>query len=166
MKVKDCCTLHVRSCRPETDLAAVASIMWEQDCGVVPVVGDDGKVLGVVTDRDICMAAATRSTPVSQIRAGQLMTGKTYTCSLDDDLSSAVRMMAAKAVRRLPVLGTRGELAGVLSLTDLVMGSHDPKTARPGEMTWAEVMPLMQSICRPRSVKIPAATRQAVAVGV
>lgn len=156
MKVREVCSLEVRSCRPDCNLAGAASIMWEQDCGVVPVVNEKNRILGVVTDRDICMAVATRPLLASQITVGQLMTGKPLFCRLDDDIKAAVRTMTTGAVRRLPVLNEAGELAGILSVTDLVLAAKDSKVARPGEITWADTIPMIEAICRPRAAKVTA----------
>lgn len=165
MKVSDICTLDPRSCRPDTNLALVASIMWEHDCGVVPVVNDKNKVLGVVTDRDICMAVATRSLLASQITAGQVMNGKAWTCRLSDDARTALRTMSVNSVRRLPVVNDSGELAGIVSLTDFILAARDPKVARPGEITWTEAIPMVDAICRPREAKVaPPAEKKELAV--
>jgi CBS domain-containing protein len=165
MRVSDIATLDARSCRPETNLAAIAAIMWEQDCGVVPVVDEAGRVVGVVTDRDICMAVGTRGQLASQIAAGQVMSGKAHTCRLTDDPRTALRTMSAGSVRRLPVVDEKGNLAGMVSLTDLVLASRDPKVAKPGELTWGEVVPMIGAICRPRTLKetAPELRRQAIA---
>ncbi|MBI2921984.1 MAG: CBS domain-containing protein [Planctomycetes bacterium] len=156
MKVSDICSRDIRFCTPDTNLAEAASIMWEQDCGIVPVVDEKKNVKGVVTDRDICMAVATRSLLASQITASQVMNGKSYTCRLNDDLRTAMRTMAENSVRRLLVLNDAGELSGVLSLTDAILASKDSKSARTGDMTWAEVVPIVGAICRPRNTEAKA----------
>lgn len=150
MRVSDIATLDVRPCRPETNLAAVASIMWEHDCGVVPVVDDRNQVLGVVTDRDVCMAVGTRNRLASQIAVAEVMSGKLFTCRLTDDVRTALRIMSANGVRRLPVLDEKGSLAGILSLTDVILASRDTRGARAGDLTWADTVPLVDAICRPR----------------
>ncbi|KAF0247068.1 MAG: hypothetical protein FD180_7 [Planctomycetota bacterium] len=161
MRVSDIAALNVRSCRPDTNLASIASIMWEQDCGVVPVVDEHKKVVGVVTDRDIAMAAATRPAHVANISAKELMSGKAYTCRLTDDPKVALRTMAQNGVRRLPVVDEKGTLAGILSMTDVVLASRDPKSVRPGDLTWAEVIPMIDAIVRPRKQQdTPAAGRK------
>ncbi|MCE9584831.1 MAG: CBS domain-containing protein [Planctomycetes bacterium] len=161
MRVSDIATLNVKSCRPDTNLAVVASIMWEKDCGVVPVVDERNKVLGVVTDRDICMATATRSQLASQLTASDLVTGKAFTCRLTDDPRVALRTMATNGVRRLPVVDENGILAGMLSMTDLILASHDTKSAKMGQLTWSEVIPMIDVICHPRSLKeTPAVERK------
>jgi CBS domain-containing protein len=53
-------TSDVRTCRPETNLAEAVRDMWEGDCGALPVVSDEGRVIGMITDRDVCIAVATR----------------------------------------------------------------------------------------------------------
>lgn len=165
MKVSDICSRDIRSCSPDTNLASVASTMWEQDCGIVPVVDGQKKVRGVVTDRDICMAVATRSLLASQITAEQVMNGKAHTCRLNDDVRTALRTMGENSVRRLLVLNDAGELSGMLSLTDAVLASKDSKIARTGDVTWAEIVPMMGAICRPRitEARASAAGRPALA---
>ena len=69
MKVKDLMTTEVKRCSPETNLAAAARIMWEGDCGVIPVTDEYDHVVGVITDRDICIAAATRPRTEGEIPA-------------------------------------------------------------------------------------------------
>jgi len=59
VKVQDLITSNVKSCRPETSLAAAAVDMWENDCGALPVVDGEGKVIGLITDRDIAIAVGT-----------------------------------------------------------------------------------------------------------
>ncbi|RMF85681.1 MAG: CBS domain-containing protein, partial [Nitrospinota bacterium] len=75
MHVKEVMTSAVRSCRPETDLAAAAMLMWDGDCGVLPVIDQANKVLGVITDRDICMAVATKHRPASATTVGEVLSG-------------------------------------------------------------------------------------------
>jgi CBS domain-containing protein len=65
MKVQDIMTQEVQCCGPDTNLAAAAKMMWDSDCGALPVVNIEGHLLGVITDRDICRAAATRNKPAS-----------------------------------------------------------------------------------------------------
>src|SRR5690242_8490683 len=78
MKVQDVMTRNVEACLPETDLAAAAMMMWRQDCGVIPVTNRDGRVAGVVTDRDICMAVATQHRLADQIHVNEIISGKVH----------------------------------------------------------------------------------------
>jgi CBS domain-containing protein len=120
MTVKDLQTSDVKACSADTDLATVAQIMWDNDCGVVPVVNDDRKVVGMITDRDICIAAATRSSIPADLRAGDVMSHALHACRLEDDFRVALRTMKQERVRRLPVVDRQGRLAGIISMNDLV----------------------------------------------
>src|SRR5262245_43040666 len=89
MIVKEVAALNVKSCSPDTDLASAAKIMWDCDCGAVPVVNEGRIVVGILTDRDICIAAATRAAAPSQIRVPDVMSKDTAVCVVEDDVLSA-----------------------------------------------------------------------------
>lgn len=145
MTVKELQTSDVKSCSPDTDLAAVAKIMWDCDCGVVPVVTDERKVVGMITDRDICIAVSSRSAVPSALHARDVMSGGgLFSCAAGDDARVALRTMKKHRVRRLPVLDEQGRLAGIISLNDLVMRADCRKGAElPGEA----FLDTLQSIC-------------------
>jgi CBS domain-containing protein len=145
MTVKDLMTSNVRSCNADTDLATAATIMWNDDCGIVPVVkNDNGEVVGVITDRDICIAAATRHMPPQNIRVADVITGQLYACSPQDDVLRAVRTMSDRRVRRIPVIDRERHLIGILSMNDVVGAAACRKGAEvPGE----DVLEALQSIC-------------------
>jgi len=105
-------------CAPEDSLNRAAQIMWEMDCGVIPVVTDDGSVVGVITDRDICMAAYTRGQSLPNMAVQSAMSKEICWCAPEESIGHAARLMAQKQVRRLPVL-ERGKLVGVLALADI-----------------------------------------------
>jgi CBS domain-containing protein len=119
MKVKEIMTSDVKCCTPETNLAAVAKIMWEDDCGVVPITDNQGKVIGVITDRDICIAAATRSRPEGEIPVAEVISTTVHACAAGDDVRATLATMKRQQVRRLPVLGTDGHLVGIVSINDI-----------------------------------------------
>jgi CBS domain-containing protein len=133
--VNEIMTSRVKSCGADTDLAAVAKTMWDCDCGVVPVIDETQKVIGMITDRDICIASATRSETPAQLRAREVMThGEVHACSPDDDVRTALRTMKKHRVRRLPVLDRQQRLLGILSLNDLVVPlSFRDSSGVPGE---------------------------------
>ncbi len=81
MKVKGVMTSPAQSCSPETNLASAAVQMRESDCGVLPVINREGKVIGMVTDRDICMAAATKHRIASDSTVWETISGSLCTCS-------------------------------------------------------------------------------------
>jgi CBS domain-containing protein len=120
MKVKDLMSADVQSCSEDTDLATVARLMWDADCGIVPVVDGQRHVTGVITDRDICIAAATRALDPARIIVRDAMTRGVATCPQDADARSALETLSQRRVRRLPVVDRQDRLVGILSLNDLV----------------------------------------------
>ena len=120
MKVKDIMTTDVRTCTPDITLAAAANVMWEGDCGILPVV-DDGELMGVVTDRDMYIALATRNARAAQLKVGAVASSPVATCTPEDDVHAALAMMKQARVRRLPVVGFGNTVLGLLSLNDIVL---------------------------------------------
>ena len=113
MKVEDVMTKDVQTCRPETNLADAAMRMWRNDCGILPVVADGEKVVGVITDRDICMAGATRHRDQANIRVEEVISGKVYGCPPNVDIHEALKIMRKNQVRRLPIIRAEdGKLVG------------------------------------------------------
>lgn len=148
MKVSDIMQVAPRTCRPETDLAAAAMMMWDGDCGVLPVVGEDQKLRGIITDRDICIALASRHRKAEEMSVREVSNGRLYSCSTEDDLREAVKTMAEHQVRRLPVLDRKGKLAGILSMKD-VLCAVKPKIGRKSaEIGANEVVAALQAIVR------------------
>ncbi|MDH5195194.1 MAG: CBS domain-containing protein [Nitrospira sp.] len=80
MKVHDIMTSDAQCCGPDTNLAAAAKMMWDSDCGALPVLNAQGRVMGMITDRDICMAAATKNKPPSEITVWETTSGKAFRC--------------------------------------------------------------------------------------
>jgi CBS domain-containing protein len=125
MKVRDLMTTDVKSCCSDTNLAAAASRMWEGDCGALPVVDDDGKFIGMITDRDICMAVATRPRLASDILVGEVTSGAIYVCHPTDEVQFALKTMRKEKVRRLPVVNDKGILQGILSTNDIILYTEE-----------------------------------------
>lgn len=142
MKVREIMTSDVKACRPETNLAEAVKLMWDRDCGVLPVVKADGKVFGMITDRDICVAMATRGQTADRIAVRDVTAGKAYTCLPDDDAVAALQTMKAQRVRRLPVVDAEGRLKGILSLNDVV--------THAGAASPTEIVSMLTSICEHR----------------
>ena len=120
MKVKDVMTTDVRTCTPDTTVAEAAHLMWEGDCGILPVV-DEGELIGVVTDRDMYIALATQNARASHVRVGAIATRSVVTCVPEDDIEDALTRMKDARVRRLPVVGFGNTLAGMLSMNDILL---------------------------------------------
>lgn len=108
----------VRTCRADESLNVAAQAMWESDCGVVPVVSE-GRLVGILTDRDICMATYTQGRAPAELAVEGAMSKQIISCSPYDSLGLALELMTEHRVRRLPVVAPDGELVGVLSLADI-----------------------------------------------
>ena len=135
MTVRDLAELDVKSCSPDADLASAAKIMWDGDCGAVPVVNVDGKVIGMLTDRDTCIAAATRAAAPLNIQVKDVMSREVASCTAGDDVRTAMKTMKERRIRRIPVLDAQGRLAGILSINDLAMRAECRSGATvPGEL--------------------------------
>jgi len=104
MKVQDLMTYNVQTCSPETNLAAVASMMWENDCGALPVVDEQAKPVGILTDRDIAIALGTRNQQASEIQAADVMSHTLHCVVPSDDIHTALKRMRREKLHRLPVL--------------------------------------------------------------
>lgn len=146
MTVKELQTSDVKTCGRDTDLATVAKMMWDGDCGAVPVVNDERKVIGMITDRDICIAAATRSRTPSEIRAGDVISsnGGVHAVKPDDDVRVALRTMRKHRVRRLPVVDQQQRLNGILSINDLAINTS---SSRSDSVPAQEFLETLQAIC-------------------
>jgi CBS domain-containing protein len=121
MKVREVMTEPVLTCTPQTSLGVAARLMREADYGTLPVVDAAGRLVGIITDRDVClMLAGTRRNAVN-IAVREAMTPTVFSVFVDDDVRSALTVMKEHRVRRLPVRDTSGTLKGMLSIEDLVV---------------------------------------------
>ena len=127
MKVKDIMTTDLKTCTPDTTLAEAAHLMWDGDCGILPVV-DDGALVGVVTDRDMYIALATQNARASELRIGAVATTNVATCAPEDDLRGALTAMKQARVRRLPVVGFGSTVIGILSMNDVLRAAAAGKS--------------------------------------
>ena len=130
MKVFEVMTIDAGFCYLEDNLTKAAQIMWERDCGIVPVVDAEKKVIGVITDRDICIAAATRNRPPLCIKAGEMYFRPLKTCAMEDDVKDVLRRMRKYKIKRLCVTNQDKELLGVISITDILLKAGEKKSVR------------------------------------
>jgi CBS domain-containing protein len=144
MKVEHVMTRNVKSCHPEANLSYVAAKMWDYDFGAMPVVDDEDRVMGMITDRDIAIAASTKGRLATEITVGEVMSGNVYACALDEEIGSALKTMRRERVRRLPVIGKDGKLAGLLSINDVVLHAGEAR----GEIPYEDVMSTFKAVCK------------------
>ena len=123
MRCRDIMTTNVRTASPGMTLQEVAVMMRDGDMGAVPVV-DNGKLTGIVTDRDIVVRCIAEGMEASATVA-DAMTNELFTVSPDDFVFEAIRLMGDKQVRRMPVVGPDGELAGIIAMADVALETED-----------------------------------------
>ena len=144
MLVKDVMTEQVITCRPDTNLAEATARMWEHNCGSLPVISADETLVGIVTDRDICIALGTRNMRASDLSVNDLVRNHTLTCSSSDDVHTALQVMRDGKVRRLPVVDAEGHLAGIVSMDDLVLSAD--QDGEGSAVAYEDVVTTLQAI--------------------
>jgi CBS domain-containing protein len=147
MKIKDIMTGDIATCDLNASLTYAAKEMWDHDCGVLPVLKDGKEVVGIITDRDICMGAAMKNRSPSDISVEEVITGRVYTVGEEDDLQLALDVMQQHKVRRLPVLSAEGDLKGILSIDDVVRNATEQTGESDLDLGYAEVMQTYKAIC-------------------
>ena len=157
MKVKDIMMGAPYYCQLQTNLGSATELMWNANCGFLPVESSDGKVIGVITDRDICIALGTRNRPAGEVTAAEVLTGKLYSCSPDDDIHMALQTLKEAKVRRLPVVSQDGTLVGVLSMDDILQRAEPHSLGKEPELSNDEVIRTFRSITQRRVPEIVAA---------
>jgi CBS domain-containing protein len=146
MRIKEIMTHPVVTCPADSTLDHAARLMWEFDCGIIPIVNNDGRLAGVVTDRDICMAAYTQGQPLAAIPAATAMAAQVVAGHVDDPVEAIEAQMRAHQVRRLPVLDADGRPAGIVSMNDLArLAARARKSAVDREL-----VSTLAAICQPR----------------
>lgn len=149
MKVQDVMTKEVGTCRPTDSLSTAAQLMWERDCGCVPVVSDDGsnQLVGIVTDRDICMATHFRGASPGAVCVGDVMSTKLRTIGPSETPADAEAIMQDAQVRRLPVVDKEQRLIGLVSLADLARAATAQHSKKKPELTDLELGETLEAIC-------------------
>jgi len=125
MRCSEIMTKNVKTATRETSLREVAAIMRDGDMGAVPVV-ESGKLVGIVTDRDIVVRSVAEGKNADSSVA-EAMTTELFTVKPDDFVFEAIRLMGDKQVRRVPVIDTNGELAGIIAMADVALEMEDER---------------------------------------
>src|ERR1051325_2295479 len=120
-KVKNIMSSNLRCCAPDTKLPEVAKLMNRYNCGFMPVTKRNNKLVGVITDRDICLYLGDAQQDLKDTDVAHLMTTYVSTCFPDDDITTALHIMRNTKMTRLPVIDKEGVLKGLLSLYDIIM---------------------------------------------
>ena len=146
MRIKELMSHPAVTCPASATLDQAARLMWEYDCGVIPVVNDDGRLAGVVTDRDICMAAYTQGKALSAIPVTTAMSKQVIASHANDEIESAEALMRDNQIHRVPVLDGDARVEGVISMNDLARAAARAKKSA----TDRELVQTMAAICEPR----------------
>lgn len=148
MRIEQLMSQPVHTCEQTQTLERAAQIMWECDCGAVPIVDASGHITGMLTDRDISMAAYTQGRAPSAIPVESAMAKVVYSCRPDETIESAEETMRERQIRRVPVVDDAGHPIGMLSLNDLARNAVFAK----GD--GRAVTQTLAAVCEPRHVAV------------
>jgi CBS domain-containing protein len=121
MQVREIMTATPITCTPQSSLGVAASRMAESNAGILPVVNDKGKLAGIITDRDICIAVSRTNRNALSISVREVMTRNVVSVHPENDVRRALAVMRTARVRRVPVVDDAGHVTGLLSLDDVVV---------------------------------------------
>lgn len=147
MQIKDLMSHPPVTCPANSTLDHAARLMWEFDCGIIPVVNDDGRLAGVVTDRDVCMAAYTQGRSLASIPIATAMGKQVVAVHASDPIEQAERLMRDNQIRRLPVLDADGRPIGLVSMNDLARLAARAKKSGVDR----ELVRTLAAVCQPRA---------------
>ena len=154
MKTRDVMMGTPYYCQLDSNLGSATELMWTGNCGFLPVMGTNGKIVGAVTDRDICIALGTRNRVAGDITVREVMSDRLFACSPDDDVHIALQMMKEGGVRRLPVIVENGTLVGVISMDDLLLRAEAKGIGKQPELSTEEVVRTYRAIDQRRVPQI------------
>jgi len=157
VRVDTIMTTQVHTCSAADTLAEAARLMWDRDCGCLPVCAAENatRVVGMITDRDICMAALFAGRPLHELRVAEAMSRQLLACRSDDSLLDAENAMRRARIRRLPVVDEHGILIGIISLADLAREAAREDTHPKRDVTEAEVSGTLAAICESAVAPLP-----------
>ena len=145
-------TAPVRSCSPTDTLNSAARILWEANCGAVPVLEGE-RLIGMITDRDVCMACYTQGRNPSEATVGSCMSKGVVTCLPDASVAEVLEAMSKHRVRRIPIVSREGGLVGIVSLADVARWTLTLKT---GQAAAREALSAtLAAVCEPANTSTP-----------
>jgi CBS domain-containing protein len=146
--VQELMKTEVVTCAPTDTLATVAATMRDRRCGFMPVVNSEGTVVGVLTDRDVCLVAAEARRAMTNVAVRDTMSQPVFGCFPTENIKTILVTMARHHVRRLPVLNNHGHLQGVLSIDDIVQ-----VPSQRGGATAEDIVTALKGICAARAIE-------------
>ena len=145
MKVQEIMTTNVFTVTDSQTLKDAAQIMWEHDCGCVPVVSaQSGQLVSMVTDRDIAMASYTSGKCLFDLPVTSAQAKKAIMAAPDDDIGNVEQCMQSNQIRRIPVVDEASKLVGIVSLNDIALASSYGRSG----VSAKEVAGTLAAICQ------------------
>lgn len=144
MQISSLLQCDVVTCTDRDSLERVAQLMWERDVGCLPVVDDDRRVVGMITDRDVCMAAFLTGAPLRSIAVSSAMSKEVASCTAQHEVVEVERIMRTRQIRRMPVVTETGALSGMVSLNDIAVA------ASCGKIPAIDVAKTLSAVSHPR----------------
>jgi CBS domain-containing protein len=151
MRVDERMTKNVKCCSAGDSLAEAARLLWEHDCGCAPVVDGNGRLQGILTDRDICMAAYTTGRGLHELHVADIMARNIATARPQESLQQAEMIMRARGVRRLPVVNEQHRVVGMLSCNDLCRWVDDGGSNGSQHHDAVHLVGTLATVGRPRA---------------
>jgi CBS domain-containing protein len=146
MRVNQVMSQPVVTAPVEGTASLAARLMWEYDCGIIPLVDREGRLAGVITDRDLCMAAYTQGRPLGAIPVASAMAPHVVACRADETIAKIEQLMRDNQVRRVPVVDEERRPVGIVSMNDLArVAAQAKRTAADHEVTRT-----LAAVSRPR----------------
>lgn len=152
MNVREVMTSDVETCRPTDSLAQAAQIMWKGDLGCVPVLGDGDRLIGILTDRDICMSALFSGCGLNALVVSDAMSKTVHSCRAEDPVAVAETLMRTHQVRRLPVVDAEEHVVGIVSLNDIARAFARERSIGTRRVTGDELADTLSAVCRPHAL--------------
>lgn len=161
MKVQEVMTKDVGFCRAEDNLSKAGEVMRQRDCGAIPFVDEQNGVVGMITDRDICLAVSSSNRKAAGIKIAEALADqKVVSCRPDEAIKDVLKKMRKNQIKRLPVVGAKKALLGIISITDILFAAEKEKSLRK------KVISTLADISRPhpillREMTLPLAAERA-----
>ena len=156
MNVEQLMSKNVKTCSAYDTLELAARIMWENDCGAVPIVDTDNRPIGMITDRDICMAAYTQGKPLWSMPVSSAASHGVIAVRDSDGLDAAEALMQKHQIRRVPVVDADGKAIGILSMNDLARHAHTGHHRHNG-LSADSIIRTFAAVCKPTASHVHAA---------
>jgi len=125
MKCRDIMTKYLKMIHPDSTVKDAVQIMKDLNCGVVPVVGTNNEIMGIVTDRDITIYTVLNNKDPEKTKVSEFMSKPVITCKADDDIDLAIEKMKNNKIRRIPIVDDNNRVIGIISLGDVAVISKE-----------------------------------------